>query len=75
MTSPESKHRQREVLAWRLKDRDTRKSLTGQKRHSLTERQIQSAKSERADGASWLELGRRFGMKADIVKRLVEGTP
>ena len=51
--------------------RPNRKTL-GVTRPKLSPEQIRRAKSERADGMSWADLGRRFGMDASTVKAHVE---
>jgi DNA-binding MarR family transcriptional regulator len=64
--SPEARYREEERLARMALER---KSTRGSR---LTPSQIASAKLNRKDGMTWADLGRRFGMDGQTVKRLVE---
>ncbi len=68
MRSPESEYRAREVRQRQdAERRNPRIPL-------LSAKQVETARSERKDGMSWADLGRRFGTDGITVRRLVEGT-
>lgn len=53
---------------------EDRRSLGHHARKKLSPQQIATAKRERADGVTWTDLGLRFGMDAQSVKRAVEAS-